>query len=103
MWFTVSHRLVQITLGRSHVYEAPRVQQAIPQQTVGAHNMYVPSLREMRGDPRLRREAEERCVEMDASYLGNEKYVTSKKARGLLRAGGRPPGMYILTGCMIIY
>jgi hypothetical protein len=33
-------------------------------------------------------EAEERCAEIDASHLGNCYYTSSKKARGLLRAGG---------------
>jgi hypothetical protein len=31
----------------SHVYEAPRVPHVKSQQTLGAHNIYVPSLREM--------------------------------------------------------
>jgi hypothetical protein len=66
------------------------------QQILGAHNMYVPSVREMRGDQRLQWEAEETFAEMDVSYLGNEQYITSKKARGLLRAGG--PHDHILVG-----
>jgi hypothetical protein len=73
---------------QSHGYEAQRGQPAFVQQVTGAPSMYVPTVREMRGDQSLVREAEERCAEMDASVIGNSNYVTSKKAQGLLRAGG---------------
>jgi hypothetical protein len=65
---------------QSHEYEAQRGQPACVQQITGARSMYVPIVREMRGDQRLLRQAEERCPEMDTSVLGNSHYLTSKKA-----------------------
>jgi hypothetical protein len=75
------------TKPRAHMYE-DQGRQPLSHHVVGAPSTYVPTLHEMRKDHRLIAEAEERCAEIDAPHLGNCQYISSKKARGLLRAGG---------------
>jgi hypothetical protein len=82
------------TKPRAHMYE-DQGRPLASHHMVGAPCTYVPTLNELRKDHRLMAEVGERCAEIDASHLGNCYYTSSKKARGLLRAGGEASNYFV--------